>query len=71
MNRLITIAFIFICHICIAQNKLGAIGSWRGHFDNHSIRQVIKGDAIYAASPYQIIKLDGTNNPSWIDKTTC
>ncbi len=70
MNRLITIAFIFICHICIAQNKLGAIGSWRGHFDNHSIRQVIKGDAIYAASPYQIIKLDGTNNPSWIDKTT-
>ena len=70
MKVFITIALLFINYLCIGQNKLGAIGQWRGHFDNHTIRQVIKGDDVYAASPFQIIKLNGPNAVKWIDKTT-
>jgi len=53
-----------------AQNKIGAIGQWRGHFDNHNVISVTKGDYIYSASPYQIIKLDDNGVINWIDKTT-
>lgn len=49
---------------------MGGIGQWRGHYDNHQIRSIIQGDLIYAASPYQIIKFDDKQNPSWIDKST-
>jgi hypothetical protein len=68
MKGFVTILFTFLISYSNAQNKLGAIGQWRAHFDNHSIEHVIKGDYIYAASPYQIIRIDG-NNKYWIDKT--
>ena len=50
------------------QNPLSGIGQWRTHFDNHSFHQVVKGDAIYAASPYQIFRLQGDKSYS-IDKS--
>ena len=70
MKQALTILIIFAYSICYAQNKLGAIGSWRGHFDNHSVRTVIKGDYIYAATPYQIAMIDAKGVTGWLDKTT-
>jgi ligand-binding sensor domain-containing protein len=70
MNRLLTILLLFFFIELAAQNNLGGIGQWRGHFNNHSIRQVVKGDYIYAASPYQIIKYENTNPINWMDKST-
>jgi ligand-binding sensor domain-containing protein len=71
MNRLFAIILLSIACIDLqAQNDLGGIGQWRGHFNNHSIKNVVKGDYIYAASPYQIIALDNKNPIHWIDKST-
>lgn len=71
MKGIVTILLCLGSICSTAQNKIGAIGQWRGHFDNHSVQNVIKGDAIYAATPYQIAKLDSKGNVlNWIDKTT-
>ncbi len=70
MKQNLTILFIFVCSFCIAQNKLGAIGSWRGHFDNHSVVAITKGDYIYAATRYQIAAIDAKGIKGWLDKTT-
>lgn len=69
MRIVLNILLLFICTLGYTQNPLSAIGQWRGHYDNHSIRHIVKGDAMYAASPYQIIKYDTANNPYWIDKS--
>jgi len=68
MKSIATILVCLMVSYSNAQNKLGAIGQWRAHFDNHSIAEVVKGDYLYAASPYQIIRING-NNKYWIDKT--
>lgn len=70
MRKFAFILFLFLSIASNAQNSLGGIGQWRGHYDNHQIRSVVQGDVIYAASPYQIIKFDDKQNPSWIDKST-
>jgi hypothetical protein len=71
MNRLFAIILLSLsCIYLQAQNDLGGIGQWRGHFNNHSIKKVVKGDYVYAASPYQIIALDNKNPIHWIDKST-
>ena len=70
MKKLIIIILLIICNYIYGQNNLGGIGQWRGHFNNQSIRQVIKGDYVYAASPYQIIKFEKNNAINWIDKST-
>ena len=70
MRKLLTIGIIFTSSLLSAQNKLGAIGQWRAHFDNHSIQQIVKGDIIYAASPFQIIGIDSMQNKYWMDKST-
>ena len=70
MTRIHFILLLFLINTVNAQNNLGGIGQWRGHFNNHSIRNVIKGDFIYAASPYQIIKYENENPINWIDKST-
>jgi hypothetical protein len=70
MKSIVTILFIALVICSNAQNKLGPIGQWRAHFDNHSIEHVVKGGAfIYAASPYQIIRINNRNQRYWIDKT--
>ena len=70
MKGIITILFAFLVIGSNAQNKLGPIGQWRAHFDNHSIEHIVKGgDYVYAASPYQIISIDSKKNNYWIDKT--
>ena len=33
-----------------AQNAIGSIGTWREHYNNATIQQVIKGDQYYLAS---------------------
>lgn len=53
------IAFLILCCFSIiktnAQNSIGAIGTWREHYNNFNIQQVIKGDQYYIASKNQLI----------------
>lgn len=51
----------------IAQLQLGPVGSWRAHFSNASIRQVIQGDQIYAVSANQIIQIDQNLNINYLN----
>ena len=70
MKGIITILFSVFAIFSNAQNRLGPIGQWRAHFDNHSVEHVVKGENyIYAASPYQVIRIDNKQNRYWIDKT--
>ncbi len=68
MKYFATIFCIAMALSSIGQNPLGGIGQWRTHFDNHSLHQVVKGDAIYTASPYQIFRIEGDKINS-IDKS--
>jgi hypothetical protein len=53
-----------------AQLKLGPIGSWRAHFSNESINQVVKGDQTYVASTNQIIQIDANKQINYHNTTT-
>ena len=52
-----------------AQATLGAVGSWRAHFSNESIQQVIKGDQLYVAAANQVIQIDANQNINYINTT--
>ena len=53
-----------------AQLQLGPIGSWRAHFSNESIQQVVKGDQIYVAAANQIIQIDAKKEITYLNTTT-
>ena len=50
-----------------AQLQLGPIGSWRAHFSNESIQQVVKGDQIYVAAANQIIQIDANKQTNYLN----
>lgn len=52
-----------------AQSNLGTVGSWRAHFSNESIQQVIKGDQLYVAAANQVIQIDAKQNINYINTT--
>jgi len=53
-----------------AQLQLGPIGTWRAHFSNESIQQVVKGDQIYVAAANQIIQIDAKKEITYLNTTT-
>jgi ligand-binding sensor domain-containing protein len=53
-----------------AQLQLGPMGSWRAHFSNESIQQVVKGDQIYVAAANQIIQIDTKKEITYLNTTT-
>jgi len=53
-----------------AQLQLGPIGSWRAHFSNESIQQVVKGDQLYVAAANQIIQIDANKQVNYLNTTT-
>ena len=53
-----------------AQLQLGPIGTWRAHFSNESILQVIKGDQLYVAATNQIIQVDAKKQTNYLNTTT-
>jgi ligand-binding sensor domain-containing protein len=53
-----------------AQLQLGPVGSWRAHFSNESIQQVIKGDLLYVAAANQIIQIDAKKQVSYLNTTS-
>jgi len=53
-----------------AQLQLGPIGSWRAHFSNESIQQVIQGDQLYVAATNQIIQIDANKQKNYLNTTT-
>ncbi len=58
------VAFLILCCCGIlstrAQNSIGAIGTWREHYTNFNIQQVIKGDQYNIASKNQLIVYNET-----------
>ena len=48
-----------------AQLQLGPIGTWRAHFSNESIGQVIKGDQLYVVAANQIIQIDAKKETTY------
>lgn len=52
-----------------AQLQLGPLGSWRAHFSNTSIRQVIQGDQIYAVADNQVIQIDANQQINYLNTT--
>jgi ligand-binding sensor domain-containing protein len=53
-----------------AQLQLGPIGTWRAHFSNDSIQQVIKGDQLYVVAANQIIQIDAKKEINYLNTTT-
>ena len=52
-----------------AQLQLGPVGTWRAHFSNDSIGQVIKGNQIYVAAANQVIQIDANKEISYLNTT--
>ena len=52
-----------------AQSNLGTVGSWRAHFSNESIQQVIKGDQLFVAAANQVIQIDAKQNINYLNTT--
>ena len=65
----IGIGILFSCLTGWSQNSIGGIGTWREHFNNHPIQQVVKGDKIYAASWHQLLSVDSQGNIEYIGKS--
>ena len=66
---LILIGLIVTAMPSHAQLQLGPIGTWRAHFSNESIQQVIKGDQIYVAAANQIIQINAKKETSYLNTT--
>ncbi|MEY3538764.1 MAG: hypothetical protein RL188_181 [Bacteroidota bacterium] len=71
MQKWIFIISWFFCfsYELNAQATLGTVGSWRAHFSNESIQQVIKGDQLYVAATNQVIQIDANQNINYINTT--
>lgn len=71
MRKGALILYSLLCfnYILKAQLQLGPIGSWRAHFSNTSIQQVIKGDQIYAVATNQIIQIDQNQKVNYLNTT--
>lgn len=53
----------------IAQMQVGPIGTWRAHFSNESIQQIIKGDQIYLAAANQVLLLNTNQTVDYLNTT--
>lgn len=62
MRTLFLILCSFIIHKTKAQNSIGAIGTWREHYNNTVVKQIIKGDQYYIATKNQIVLYNETKN---------
>jgi hypothetical protein len=67
---LIFIGLILTAKPLHAQLQLGPTGTWRAHFSNESIGQVIKGDQLYAVAANQIIQIDAKKETTYLNTTT-
>lgn len=64
------LACICICqNVAWSQHPIGAIGTWREHYNNHTIHQIIKGDKWYAAATNQIIAITNDKELEYIGKS--
>lgn len=61
MRIALLISFCFLVCNSNAQNTIGAVGTWREHYNNKDIFQVIKGDQYYLAAKNQIISYNKEN----------
>ena len=53
-----------------AQWQLGPTGTWRAHFSNESIGQIVKGDQLYVVAANQIIQIDAKKETTYLNTTT-
>ena len=66
----ILIALVVTIKPLNAQLQLGPIGTWRAHFSNEIIQQVIKGDQLYVVAANQIIQIDAKKETNYLNTTT-
>ena len=66
----ILIALVVTIKPLNAQLQLGPIGTWRAHFSNETIQQVIKGDQLYVVAANQIIQIDAKKETTYLNTTT-
>ncbi len=52
-----------------AQIQLGPVGSWRAHFSNESIQQIIQGDQLYIAAKNQVISINAKQEQDYLNTT--
>ena len=55
---LILIGLMFTAKPLNAQLQLGPTGTWRAHFSNESIMQIVKWEQLYVLATNQIILID-------------
>lgn len=62
MRKIFLILYCFGCFKINAQNSIDAIGTWREHYNNANIQQVIKGDQYYLAAKNQVVVYNETTD---------
>ena len=67
---LILIGLMLTAKSLHAQLQLGPTGTWRAHFSNESIGQVVKGDQLYIVAANQIIQIDAKKETTYLNTTT-
>ena len=71
MRVLLLILYCLVITKTNAQNAIGSIGTWREHYNNATIQQVIKGDQYYVASKNQVIGYnESTGQIAYIGKSS-
>lgn len=71
MRVLLLILYCLVITKTNAQNAIGSIGTWREHYNNATIQQVIKGDQYYVASKNQVIAYnESTGQIAYIGKSS-
>ncbi len=67
---LILIGLMLTAKALHAQWQLGPTGTWRAHFSNESIGQIVKGDQLYVVAANQIIQIDAKKETTYLNTTT-
>lgn len=67
---LILIGLMLTANPLHAQWQLGPTGTWRAHFSNESIGQIVKGDQLYVVAANQIIQIDAKKETTYLNTTT-
>jgi hypothetical protein len=71
MRVIILILYCLVITKTNAQNAIGSIGTWREHYNNATIQQVIKGNQYYLASKNQVIAYnESTEQIAYIGKSS-
>jgi hypothetical protein len=66
--------FLGLCWLTIylhaaAQTPIGPLGQWREHYNNKSVKYLVKGNVLYGATTNQVFSIDAKNNIQFLGKS--